>query len=629
MSVYPPAQRRGTNNLFQGNYAILSALVGGIGLFVIASITILLAFQFAYLNRIYPGVSIAGINLSGMSPTQAAIIISNQLTFDTSDLIFFQDGDTLYKYTPEQLGLIFDPSANADSAYLIGRQGWQWTRIFEQFYIFRNGIDLPPSLLFNGPLAQNELESLALRINQPVIEAALSIEGFDVQFLPGQVGRTLDVWATTAFLSAQFLTLETGVVPLIIHSSPPAVLDASAQAETAGRILSQPLTLISSVNGETVLEIDRAGLADMLEIQRVLDNGITSYQINLNRNQLLAALAGAAPQFNRAPNNARFVFNDETRMLDLIEPATIGQTLDLEASIEKINQQVAAGNHRIELVFNIIEPMITDSATTEELGISELLQSQTTYFYGSSSARIKNIQIAAAQFHGLFVPPGAVFSMVDNIGDISLDSGYAESLIIFGDRTIKGVGGGVCQVSTTLFRAVFFAGFPVVERYSHAYRVYYYELNRSGSQDARFAGLDATLYTPLVDFKFKNDTPYWLLMETYVDPSARSITWKFYSTSDGRQVEWQSSGLMNTAAPPTPIFEENSDLVKGEVKQVDWAVQGADVRITRTVTRNGELFFNDEFTTHYEPWAMVCQYGPKTKDYPPKIIDDDLTSCDV
>ena len=629
MSVYLPAPIRTTNNQIKLIFRVLFALAGGIGLFVIALLTILLVFQFAYLNRIYPGVSIAGINLSGMSPSQAAIIISNQLTFDTSDLIFFQAGDTLYKYTPEQLGLIFDPSANADSAYLIGRQGWPWARIYEQFHTFRNGIDLPPSLLFNGPLAQNELESLALQINQPIIEAALSIEGFDVQFIPGQVGRSLDVWATTAFLSAQFLSLESGLVPLVIHTSTPAILDASAQAETARRILSQPLTLISSVNGETILEFDRAGLADMLEIQRVSTNGLTEYLVNLNKNQLLAALAGVAPQFNRAPKNARFLFNDETRMLDLIEPATIGQTLDLEASIEKINQQVAVGNHRIELVFNIIEPMITDSATTEELGISELIQSQTTYFYGSSSARIKNIEIAAAQFHGLFVPPGAVFSMVDNIGDISLDSGYAESLIIYGDRTIKGVGGGVCQVSTTLFRAVFFAGFPVVERYSHAYRVYYYELNRSGSQDASFAGLDATLYTPLVDFKFKNDTPYWLLMETYVDASARSITWKFYSTSDGRQVDWQSSGLMNTVAPPTPIFEENNDLAKGEVKQVDWAVQGADVRITRNVTLDGKLLFNDEFTTHYEPWAMVCQYGPKTKDFPPKKIDDDLTSCDV
>ena len=118
-------------------------------------------------------------------------------------------------------------------------------------------------------------------------------------------------------------------------------------------------------------------------------------------------------------------------------------------------------------------------------------------------------------------------------------------------------------------------------------------------------------------------------VETYVNPSARSITWKFYSTSDGRQVNQQSRGLVNTVDPPKPIFEENSDLAKGEVEQVDWAVQGADVRITRNVTRNGQLLFNDEFTTHYQPWAMVCQYGPKTKDYPPKEIDDDLTSCNI
>jgi vancomycin resistance protein YoaR len=214
------------------------------------------------------------------------------------------------------------------------------------------------------------------------------------------------------------------------------------------------------------------------------------------------------------------------------------------------------------------------------------------------------------------VAPGETFSMASVLGDVSLDSGYAEALIIYGGRTIKGVGGGVCQVSTTLFRTVFFGGYPVVERYPHAYRVGYYEQTPGGGYDADLAGLDATVFVPVVDFKFTNDRSTWLLMETYVDASARTLTWKFYSTSDGRSVEWETSGPQNVVAPPEPLYEENPDLEKGEINQVDWEAEGADVSVTRTVSINGEVFFQDSFSTHYMPWRSVYEYGPGTKGIP-------------
>jgi vancomycin resistance protein YoaR len=107
--------------------------------------------------------------------------------------------------------------------------------------------------------------------------------------------------------------------------------------------------------------------------------------------------------------------------------------------------------------------------------------------------------------------------MSDIIGDISLDNGYAEAPIILGDQTIQGVGGGVCQVSTTLFRTVFLAGYKIDERHPHAYRVGYYDqIDSSGQHSQKYAGLDATVFVPLVDFKFTNNSAYWLLMETYV-----------------------------------------------------------------------------------------------------------------
>jgi vancomycin resistance protein YoaR len=197
------------------------------------------------------------------------------------------------------------------------------------------------------------------------------------------------------------------------------------------------------------------------------------------------------------------------------------------------------------------------------------------------------------------------------MGDVSLDNGFTEALIIYGGHTIKGVGGGVCQVSTTLFRTVFFAGFPVVERVPHAYRVSYYEETSSG-RDPKFAGLDATVYFPLVDFKFTNDSPYWMLMET--DLGSDSLTWKLYSTYDGRTVSWNTTGPQNIVPAPNPSFVQNSDLNPGQITQTDYAANGADVDVTRTVMKSGAVYFKDEFKTHYEAWQAVCEYAPGMND---------------
>jgi hypothetical protein len=106
------------------------------------------------------------------------------------------------------------------------------------------------------------------------------------------------------------------------------------------------------------------------------------------------------------------------------------------------------------------------------------------------------------------------------------------------------------------------------------------------------------------------------LMETYVSASNGTLTWKFYSTSDGRTVDWQSSGPINVIEPPEPRYEENPDLSKGTIKQVDWAADGSDVRVARTVWRDGQVILEDVFATHYLPWQAVYQYGPGTKDIP-------------
>jgi len=296
----------------------------------------------------------------------------------------------------------------------------------------------------------------------------------------------------------------------------------------------------------------------------------------------------------------------------LDEPSTTGRTTDVPATIAAVNDALMRGEHAVALVVKEEQPGVPDTATAESLGIREKIMEQTTYFYESDPARVQNIRAAAAQFHGVFVPPGATFSMGEILSDITLDNGFTEAWIIYNGRTIKGVGGGVCQVSTTLFRTALYAGFPIVQRVPHAYRVSYYERTAGGGRDPKLAGMDATVYFPLVDFQFVNDTPYWLLMETY--PTDTSLTWKFYSTYDGRTVTVDASGPRNITPAPAPLFELNPEFSKNEIKQVDWAADGADATIIRTVWKNGVIYFTDPFITHYEPWQAVCQYGPETED---------------
>lgn len=593
----------------------LLALAGGVALFIILLGGFIVSFNAVYAEQIYPGISVASVDLSGLSPHEAETVLSQQVTYPEQGRIVFM-GDQTWVARPSEVGLFFDAKTSAMAAYSVGRQANIFTRLSEQFRAWYTGIELSPLLIYDARVAHRYLSQIAAQVDTPTVEASLSIDGKQVIAVPGQVGRRVDIEASLAPLEDLVRGLDDGEIPIVITEIPPVILDASAQAEEAERILSKPLTLVvaNSEEGDPgPWTIDQDTLAEMITIERTQTANGNQFQVGLDAQSLSTFFYDIASEMERPSSEPRFIFNDDTRQLEVIQPAVIGRSLDVEGTIQAINEHILQEDHNISLVFNYTHPVVSDDTTAQELGITEAVSVETSYFYGSSSARIQNIQTAASRFHGVLIPPGESFSMAEILGDVSLDNGYAEALIIFGNRTIKGVGGGVCQVSTTLFRTVFFGGFPILERHSHAYRVGYYEQTASGNVNPNLAGLDATVYVPVVDFKFVNDTPNWLLMETYVNPAARRLTWKFYSTSDGRSVDWDTTGLKNKVEPPKPLYQENPDLKKGVIKQVDWEAEGADVTVFRTVERNGEVYFEDSFSTHYMPWRAVYEYGPGTK----------------
>ena len=598
-------------------FQILTALIGGLLLFILVVGIITGSYQLLYDGRIFPGISLAGVDLTSLTPGQATAAISQHLTYPTNGQVVFRYNDRVWVATPAQLGMVLDAGTSIQSAYDVGRRGGLLADLAGQLNAWQGGLDLKPVIMFDERIAVGYLQNIAVLIDQPVIETDLHINGTEVIYIQGQTGRLLNVDATLANLYAQLSAFQDGQVQLVVEEQSPLVLNASAQADSLRQILSTPLTISipdAQPGDPGPWEIEPADLAGMLAIDRVQTGSGWQYQISADAQALEQVLTPIAPLLNRTAQNARFYFDDYTRQLVQVQPAQVGLTLDVAATIKVVQAGLLAGQHNIGLTLNTTVPEVGNDATAQSLGITELVYSEATFFRGSGNARLQNIETAAKQFYGLLIPPNTTFSMGDVLGDISLDNGYAEALIIYNGRTITGVGGGVCQVSTTLFRTAFFAGYPIVERHAHAFRVFYYEQTAT-SYDSDLAGLDATVYFPLVDLKFTNDRPYWLLMETYFNRTDASLTWKFYSTKDGRTVQWQNLGLQNVIPAPEPLYEENSDLPPGVCKQVDYPADGADITVTRTVNNaSGQALFDDTIRTLYEPWQAIYQYGPGTEN---------------
>lgn len=257
----------------------------------------------------------------------------------------------------------------------------------------------------------------------------------------------------------------------------------------------------------------------------------------------------------------------------------------------------------ISIPITVLNPNLTTDKVNK-MGIKELIGTGTSLFQHSIENRIYNVNLAASRLNGLLVAPNETFSFAKYLGDISSFTGYKQAYVIQNGKTILGDGGGVCQVSTTLFRAILNAGLPVVERTAHAYRVGYYE------QDSP-PGIDATVYVPSVDLKFKNDTGNHILIQTVVDLNELRLTFNLYGTKDGRISEVSTPVITSQTPAPESRYEDDPTLPRGQVKQVDFAAAGAKVYFTRKVTKNEKVIISETFNSNYRPWQAVFLRGTK------------------
>lgn len=587
-------------------------IAGAFLLFFVLMI-IVAGYEFLHQDQIYPGVStVLGLNLTGMSRQEALAALEDRFTYPDEAIVTFRYAGQTWDFTARELGVRLDAEATANAAFNAGRNGGRFSNLLDQLEIWTNGFLVAPIVVYDQTQAQRALAEIAASsINRPVIDAALTIRDGRAVAGESQIGRTVDIPATLSALRREILALSTrSTINLVVHETPPVVWDVGAAAERVNLALSAPVEFYvdpaDGAAGPWVAQIE--SLQKMLLIEQVQrPDGTVDYDVRASLDQPRTFLEELAPSLATPPANARFVFNDETRQLEVIQNSRTGRALDVEQSLAQFEAALFAADpadRRVRLVFLQIPPSIPDTATAAELGIRERVVQKTTYFYGSTAARRRNIEVATANFHGLVIPPGGIFSFNEWLGDVSVETGYEQGLIIVGNQTITGVGGGVCQVATTAFQTAFYGGYPILERVEHAYRVGYYE-------EGEGPGMDATVYSPIVDFRFQNNTPYYLLIETYYNASASTLTWKFYSTSMERRVVKEGPKIVNQRPAPPPIFRANPALSPGQIRQVDYAVSGADVYVWRTVYEGDRVVIDrEEFVSHYMPWADQYDVAP-------------------
>jgi vancomycin resistance protein YoaR len=594
-------------------------------LFISGSLLLLLvlgvfigAFQMRYQDKIVPGMWAYNVNLSGMTPEEAEAALASRFTYDDEAVFTFRDGDQFWQTTAGELGVSFDVKGTVEQAYAAGHSGSLIKDLVDQASVWLNGRNLSPIIQYNQNVAVEKLTAIGEEINRAPVDATLKIEGLTVSSTPGQTGRTLDINATLSRLDNVILQLTTGAeIPLVVNETPPLVWDTEAAAAKARAALSGPITLVAESDGGTTLGPWTATpeqIASLLTIEPVYNgDGTQSYAVNVNVQAFSSFLEQLAPGLETAATNARFHFNEDAKELEVFQAGANGRSLNVDETLTRLENAIFStdvNDRNVPLAFNYTLAKYHENITAAELGITELISQGTTYFTGSTEPRRQNIIAAASRFDGIILAPGEEFSYNDLLGDIGPEAGFVEGLVIVGGRTVKGVGGGVCQVSTTAFQAAFYAGFPILERWPHGYRVGYYERGEG-------VGMDAAIYQPdepggyELDFRFKNDLPHHVLIETSVFPADNSVQFRFYSTSDGRQVVKQGPVVVAEVPAKATLYEENSELLPGQQLQVDWAATGADVTVTRVVLdANGNQIGTDNFFSHYLPWQSIIQVPP-------------------
>ena len=569
----------------------------------------LLALQIAVQDRIVPGVRVGGLDVGGLTRAEAATALADRFQDLTETRYTFRDGERSWTAMAAELGLSVPVDELVKRAFSIGRGDESRRSLREQADAWFEGVDIRAKLKFDQSVARAYLQRLATEIHVERRDATLQIDGTKVRKQEGVRGRALDIEAALAALSSA-LRSQGGEreIALVIHERPPRQWNVDEALGLIGAALSTPLRLVGTDRAGALLTpwiISEDLILDALEVSLRLDGDARRYEVDLDLSALERYLATLSPALSIPPVDGLFDFDPASGRLSAISPSSAGRKLNIEETIRRLEAAVFDPlNRRVAMVFEPVAPRFHEGLSAAELGITELVSEATTYFWGSWPNRRHNIALGAGKLNGIIIAPGEEFSFNQHLGDITPEAGYLDGSVILGGATVTGIGGGICQVSTTMFRAAYSGGYAITERNSHGYRVGYYEYAGAGP------GLDAAIWQPEIDLRFQNNTPHHALIESSYLGAQDALQFRIYSTRHWTTVV-ESPVIRDIAPAPEAKYVEAEDLYSGQTRQIDYAADGADVWVYRNVYDSaGNLVTRDQTYTRYAPWQAVFEVAP-------------------
>jgi vancomycin resistance protein YoaR len=531
-----------------------------------------IALDYTFQERILPNVTIRGMAVGQMSPTEAEATLNEQYAaFLEAPVALTLHGQT-WEPTPVELGVSLEIDDAIDRAYALGHGVNLPGRLINFVLLWRDGFEVPLHLTIDQQQTQAYLLGLARTINRPPRDANLYVTARQVRIITAETGLQLLVDPTAQDLLVALQTLERQTVPLRTRQLDPAVADTGIRVaqERIQSLLQDSVVLTAGEQQWTWTPEELGGLVRISHAP--LPEGTGQHLVaTLDQERLEIWLTQLAAEFDTAPIEPRVQFTSDG--LRIIRDGLNGAQISVAQAVEQLTSELWLDQRTLALPVAVLQPRARPE-TFASLGIVELVGQGKSSFLDSESYRVTNIQAGARRMNGVLIAPGEEFSFNETVGVINAANGFTQGYAIVNGRTQLEWGGGVCQVSTTVFRAAFWSGLPITDRNQHTYRIAWYEKFEP-------VGMDAAIFTGPggYDMRFVNNTANWLLMEAYADTANEVMTVNLYGTDPNRTV---------VQIPPRTSSSR----------------YGLEVWVGREVTdANGQMLSQNVFYSLFRPWS--------------------------
>ncbi|MGC4192989.1 MAG: VanW family protein [Thermomicrobiales bacterium] len=560
------------------------------------------ALPLRYRGRIFEGTIVGPVDVSGMTAAEARDALRGHLGAVTSQPISLRIADRIWTSTLDELGFSVDLDATVEHALARGRDDGVAGQYVHSFGL-GDGENVSIVFWLNDAVLEQKLAAIAHEAGTPSRPASLRLDAGELVLDEGAAGIHVDPATAREAVLEAIARQPIGMIEVPVGFLEPAT--SAADLEPAF-IHAQTLTA-------TPVTIDVDGqawdiLPDALLTALVLPSDPVHEQPRLDPEKLRDALPESlAKGVVREPQNARLGFAGGK--VTIIAEALPGRTFDPAATAKAIAEAATSRERRSVGAAFDETPAAVCADTIAELGLVTRMAVGTSSFAGSPDERRTNVFAAAGHITDSLVAPGETWSFLDTLGPISVETGFAEGRGFGANWFESGIGGGACQISTTVFRAALFAGLPIHEWYSHAYRIDYYE------QDGSPVGLDCAIYQPDTedewpyDLKIGNPTSNWIYIQLTVEGDI--ATAELFGGALDHEAEVLPPYVSEPVPPPEPEVQVDDSLNPGEEKMIEPAHPGYDVSTTRVLVQDGVAIDEQVFATTYFAQPELWLVGPE------------------